>query len=659
MRNSVRIGSLFALVAALMLVLVAASPAVLPQPGQPVATSTANAGELQVAWGASPGSQFYLVGWANREEVDQMTSAGREWLDAFHFTTIPSGYTSHTISGLAPETSYVVIIGAQSARFGSQDLTWSGWSQPAATAGQHGTGFCPITGLPLGDGYLGVGDSAVFGSYSVAVTSTETPRTVTLIDFDGNVSDDEAPSGRRWFRLRLRQVNDFDFTVDVVTGKDYVLGTDAGDAFSWSPDLMVGPNSESTTQSLLFDIPQNATTAVLAVRPLIALSGDNAPQLFEISIPALTASTTSTSTTVLSGEELTRRVKPALGQIVATNSHGETGGGTGFIVGTNGIMITNRHVVDDAQTVEVRMNTLDGRTERLTGTVLGRGILADLAAVQLPPGRTYSALPLANSDEVFGTDEVTAWGYPGGSISGSYPTVTRGIISSKGFYGDLRFLQTDAALNPGNSGGPLVDRYGNVVGVNTLKTVGEAIDNQGFAITSNEVNARLNTLINGGPNSATYRNLSYNYGYSVDIPRGWYLNDEGRYSTDFVPYHNGGFTFVDTYNLSESFVGSTDKLETFAQWRWNDLTELRDERNWPLLDRGTIGSFGTGSNRRYRLEYRFQAGAQYCIENVVEIIALSSSRPTDLGFSLESSVCEQHINQHDAQRQGILNSFRP
>ena len=124
-----------------------------------------------------------------------------------------------------------------------------------------------------------------------------------------------------------------------------------------------------------------------------------------------------TRNTPLTGEELTRHVKPALGQIVVTNSRGETAGGTGFIVGTNGILVTNRHVVDDAQTVEVRMNTLDGRTERLTGTVLGRGILADLAAVQLPSGRTYSALPLADSDAVSGLDDVTAWGYPAGSIS--------------------------------------------------------------------------------------------------------------------------------------------------------------------------------------------------------------------------------------------------
>jgi S1-C subfamily serine protease len=205
-------------------------------------------------------------------------------------------------------------------------------------------------------------------------------------------------------------VNNFNFGVEVKRGRDYVLSTDAGDAFGWSSDRTVESGSRRSNVSLLFDIPPNATTAVFAVRPLISRIGDNAPQLYEIPIPArATAATLApTSNTPLSGEELTRRVKPALGQIVATNSRGQTGGGTGFIVGTNGIMVTNRHVVDDAQTVSVRMNTLDGQFLEFTGTVLGRGIVADLAVVRLPAGRTYTPLPLANSDGVFGTDEVTA-----------------------------------------------------------------------------------------------------------------------------------------------------------------------------------------------------------------------------------------------------------
>ena len=640
----------------------------LSKPAAPNIQATANGGELEITWDSIPGAQYYTVGWINWTEGQPVHADGGDWLSFFNYTTVEGSQTSYTVKGLDGGDNYYAniratdVAGITAGRFGGSYSTWSDWSSsPAQPAGQHGEGFCPITGLPLPPGgYLSIGSAAVFGSYSLTMTGIETPATAALIDADGNVSNDAAPSGRRWLMLRTQMVNNLDFAVNVENGKDYVVGTDAGNAFSWNADVVIEPGTERENVGLLFDVPQNAAIAVFAVRPLIALSGENAPQLYEIQIPAPATSATlaPASNTPLSGEELTRHVKPALGQIVATNSRGETSGGTGFIVGTNGIMVTNRHVVDDAQTIEVRMNTLDGRTERLTGTVLGRGILADLAAVQLPSGRTYSALPLADSDAVSGLDDVTAWGYPAGSISDSYPTITRGIISSKGIYGDLRFLQTDAAINPGNSGGPLVDQYGNVVGVNTLKTVHEAIDNQGFSIASNEVKARLNGLITGGPSTATYRNLRYNYGYSVNIPRGSYLDEEGQYSTTFAPYHDRGFTFVDTYTLAGSFVSSPDKLEAFAQWRWNRLLELQQERNWSLLNLDTIRSVGTGSSRSYRLAYRFQAGTQYCVQDVVEMITLSSSRPTDLGFSLASSVCEQHRTQYGSERDGIINSFR-
>ena len=134
------------------------------------------------------------------------------------------------------------------------------------------------------------------------------------------------------------------------------------------------------------------------------------------------------------------------------------------------------------------------------------------------------------------------------------------------------------------------------------------------------------------------------------------------YSTIFAPDNDSGLTFwqLEEYNLRQydSFVGSTDKLEAFAHWRWNKLSELQQERNWALLNLGTIRSVGTGSSRSYRLAYRFQAGTQYCVQDVVEIIALSSSRPTDLGFSVGSSVCEQHRTQYGNERDGIINSFR-
>ncbi len=112
--------------------------------------------------------------------------------------------------------------------------------------------------------------------------------------------------------------------------------------------------------------------------------------------------------TPLSNEELLRRVKPALAQLLVTASSGETYSGTGFVVRSDGLVVTNRHVVHDVETVTVRMLTLTGERQEFTGRVLGRGILADLAVIKLVSNRTFATLPLGNSDAVAFGDEITA-----------------------------------------------------------------------------------------------------------------------------------------------------------------------------------------------------------------------------------------------------------
>ncbi len=250
------------------------------------------------------------------------------------------------------------------------------------------------------------------------------------------------------------------------------------------------------------------------------------------------------SDTPLSNAELARRVRPALGQIIARPSDGKTYAGTGFVVSSDGLMVTNRHVVDDAATVTVNMLTSSGQTVNLTGQVLGRGILADLAVIRLPAGRTYATLPLGDSAAVAQGDDITAWGYPSSSFLGDDPTLTRGIISSTNrVFDDTKYLQTDATIAGGSSGGPVVDRFGSVVGVNTASLV--RINDDGtttpipgiyLAIASNEVSSRLNTMAAGGPAQATYRNLRFDHGYRMDVLKGWYLDLEREFFTNFRPY---------------------------------------------------------------------------------------------------------------------------
>jgi serine protease Do len=175
------------------------------------------------------------------------------------------------------------------------------------------------------------------------------------------------------------------------------------------------------------------------------------------------------------------------------------GVGSGFIVGTNGDIITNRHVVQGATKVTVTMN--DGK--EYPAQVVGKDAQTDVAVVRLekPPSNLVVAR-LGDSDKL----EVGEWVVAVGSPLGLEQTVTAGIVSGKGRPGRhvqmsgkrvRGYIQTDAKINPGNSGGPLVNLEGEVVGVNTLIQVG-AGGAYGFAIPVNEVRRVAQLLVKEG-----------------------------------------------------------------------------------------------------------------------------------------------------------------
>ncbi len=155
--------------------------------------------------------------------------------------------------------------------------------------------------------------------------------------------------------------------------------------------------------------------------------------------------------------------------------------GSGFVFDSKGYIITNNHVVDDADKIEVRLS--DKHT--YPAKIVGRDPKTDIALIKLDSDGPFPYLPLGDSDAIRVGDWVLAVGNPFGLEN----TVTQGIISAKqrnigaGPYDD--FLQTDASINPGNSGGPLINMDGQVVGVNTaIVASGQGI---GFAIPSNMV----------------------------------------------------------------------------------------------------------------------------------------------------------------------------
>ena len=170
------------------------------------------------------------------------------------------------------------------------------------------------------------------------------------------------------------------------------------------------------------------------------------------------------------------------------------GSGSGFILTADGLVVTNEHVVAGVNTVGVWLTS--GR--RYDGEVLERDATADLALVRIDGGDSFDAIPVGNPDAVRMGDEVLALGFPIADRIGNSMTVTRGIISSIRKLRGLDLLQTDAALNPGNSGGPLVNSAGEVIGVNTSRIEdtgdGRPVSNIGFAVSVIELERRLSTL---------------------------------------------------------------------------------------------------------------------------------------------------------------------
>lgn len=170
--------------------------------------------------------------------------------------------------------------------------------------------------------------------------------------------------------------------------------------------------------------------------------------------------------------------------------------GSGFIIDPSGVVVTNNHVIDKAQQVTVVLN--DG-TE-MPARIVGRDSQVDLAVLQVKPSHPLPSVPLGHSDQARIGEWVLAIGNPFG-LSG---TVTAGIISSRkrnvehGLYDD--FIQTDAAINRGNSGGPLFNARGEVIGINTLIYGGSGGDSIGigFAIPSDDARGLIEQLRRNG-----------------------------------------------------------------------------------------------------------------------------------------------------------------
>lgn len=183
------------------------------------------------------------------------------------------------------------------------------------------------------------------------------------------------------------------------------------------------------------------------------------------------------------------------------------GAGTGIIIDSKGIVLTNAHVVENARAIEVLLD--DNR--RVTAKLVGADTLSDLAVLRIDASN-LKALPLGDSASLHLGDAVVALGNALNLEGG--PTVTEGIVSAlnrsieadNGVISDL--IQTDAAINPGNSGGPLLNLSGEVVGINTA-VAGNA-QNIGFAIAITPAKPLIDELLQKGKVSHPFIGVGWN-----------------------------------------------------------------------------------------------------------------------------------------------------
>ncbi len=181
------------------------------------------------------------------------------------------------------------------------------------------------------------------------------------------------------------------------------------------------------------------------------------------------------------------------------------GQGSGFVIDSSGIILTNAHVVKNASEVIVRLH--DGQEIKATDIKLDPR--TDVAIIKINPPEGLQALSLGDSDEMQIGDWVIAVGAPFGLEF----SVTQGIISgtsrAPGINQREEYLQTDAAINPGNSGGPLLNLNGEVIGINTaISSRGGGSDGIGFAIPANMARWVSDQLVKTGEVSRSYLGVS-------------------------------------------------------------------------------------------------------------------------------------------------------
>lgn len=246
----------------------------------------------------------------------------------------------------------------------------------------------------------------------------------------------------------------------------------------------------------------------------------------------------------------------------------ELGSGSGIIYSEDGYIITNYHVIEDATSVVVTLSD----EQEYEAVIIGADEASDLAVLKIESEQPLPAAEFGTSSDLQIGELVVAIGNPLGYDN----TVTDGIVSGlnrqlSDYTDEMTLIQTNAAINSGNSGGALVNSRGEVIGINSAKLVASNAEGMGFALSIDEVKPLVEQLIGQGHVSRPYMGVTIDSQYQVDeetaeryeIPMGIMIYDV----TDNSPAEKAGLRAGDIiYKVNDTLIQSFD-----------DLSELLDD----------------------------------------------------------------------------------
>ncbi len=329
-----------------------------------------------------------------------------------------------------------------------------------------------------------------------------------------------------------------------------------------------------------------------------------------------------------------------------------TGTGSGFLYDGAGLAVTNAHVVGGSHFVEVELGG-----QKCGAILIGKDDVVDLAVIRVVSDRVegdlYPTIPIGTSDYIRRGEDVVVIGYPLGEVLRGSPTITRGIISAKGRSGAVSYLQTDAAINPGTSGGPLLNCEGDVVGIVSSKIHqhGEAaVEGIGLAIDACEFTDRIKRLESGISVGESFRNWVYEY--SFDIPQGWHplpIEDWGQvvFQTD----DRKACFRVDAVDLEGSEVEhDAAGLRVFAEWVLsNAMDNVGSKDDFELEEFDAVGEF------RWAIRY---VDHKHLTRDTIFCTFHHDVERMPWGFYITTFVYDGFLSNYNDDRNEMLYSFR-